>query len=316
MTSVSLISTNDKIDLDSDKTNKNTHISINNSITPFKAFDSVLYMSEFLGNEENQTSEKSNKDKDNITNLSPNSYKKIIPEEALDLKVSPSLEKCLTSELLNSITNDSNNKKKLQILKFNNFNGNENLSNEKVNKLKITKKLFNHPDMTDEQNNYYSKLDNDKKRKQKIEKTLYEEIINGFEYQLKFIENSVHNILPKSYKKLSNNIEKNNPRINSLNYSDEYNNTNYNIDNSYKNENSDYSNNNYISYNNFTPCIDNKTNFSNINYNINNNGNANQVKHQIHKLKKADNYYGNWICNKCHSFNRGYRKTCVNCGYY
>ena len=301
MTSASLFSTNDKIDLDSDKTNKNIYTN-NNPISPFKAFDSVLYMSEFLGNEDNQTSEISSKENENATNISPNLYKENFSDDISNLReVSPSLEKCLTSELLDSIANDSNNKKKCQILKFNNYNSNDNLSNEKVNKLKISKKLFNE-DMI-----------GDTKKNDKKGKTLYEEIINGFKYQLKFIENSVNNILPKSYKKMSNkNIEKNNPKITSSVYPDEYSSYNYIYDNSlYQNENDNYSNNDKIDYN-YNPALENKY----ILNNTNGNGNAKQTKHQIHKLKKTDNYYGNWICGKCNSFNRGYRKTCVNCGYY
>ena len=297
MTSASLISTNDKMDSDSDikniKDNRNY-----NPATHFKAFDSVLYMSEFLGNEDNQASEKSsNKENENISNLSPNSYKEFAYEDILNLeKLSPSLEKCLTSELLDSITNDSSNKKKSQILKFNNYNNNEKLSNEKISNLKITKKLFNQ-DMI-----------GDKKSNEMNRKPLYIETINGFKYQLKFIENSINNILPKSYKKISNKIlEKNNSGISSFIFSNEYKNSNYTYDKSLcKYENNDYSNKG-AEYYNYNPSLDSK---------YNNKGIEKQTKHQIHKLKKADNFYCDWICNKCNSFNRGYRKTCVNCGYY
>ena len=290
----SILSTNEKIDVETDKKKKNDK-HYNNSINSFKAFDSVLFMSEFFGKEENLTSEKIIKDIDNSENLSSNSYKVKNSPDALDIKVSPSLEKCLTSELLDSITNDSNNIKKLKIENFNNFNSHnnekENLSNEKINKLKITKKLFNNQNI---QNNN-SKTDDNKKMKvkEKFGKKLYEETINGFEYQLKFIENSVHNILPKSYKKISNyNNNNNNQRISSFLNSDKFkNNNNYGYS-FYKNENNNYSN-----YDN-------------------NSFNEKQINHQIHKLKKIDNYYGDWICQNCHYLNRGYRKTCINCSYY
>ena len=306
MTSLSIISTNEKIELESDKKNKNDN-HCNNSVNSFKAFDSVLFMSEFLGKEENHTSEKSRKENENSEKVSSNSYKGKNSPDSIDFKVSPSLEKCLTSELLDSITNDSNNIKKLKIQNFNNFNnqdGKENLSNEKTNILKITKKLFNNQNMP----NNNSKTDNDKKMKQtkeKIGKTLYEETINGFEYQLKFIENSVHNILPKSYKTISNKNDNNN--------SDKFKNNN-NYDSCYNKENNNYSNY-YSSYG-----IYNKSNLTQTKNNINNcdnNGlNEKQINHQIHKLKKMDNYYGDWFCDNCHYLNRGYRKTCINCSYY
>ena len=316
MTSLSIISTNEKIELESDKKNKNDN-HCNNSVNSFKAFDSVLFMSEFLGKEESHTSEKSRKENENSENVSSNSYKVKNSPDSIDFKVSPSLEKCLTSELLDSITNDSNNIKKLKIQNFNNFNnqnnGKENLINEKLNILKITKKLFNNQNLPN--NNPKTDNDNEKKmkKKEKIGKTLYEETINGFEYQLKFIENSVHNILPKSYKKISNKND-NNQRITSFVNSDKFKNNNNCGNSFYNNENNNYSNY-YSSYD-----IYNNSNVEQMKNNINNfdnNGfNDKQVNYQIHKLKKMDNYYGDWICNNCGNLNRGYRKTCINCSYY
>ena len=311
MYSPSLISTNDKIDYEYEK--KKNYKAYSNSINSFKAFDSVLFMSEYLGKEENHLSEKSIKEKENAFNYSSNSNKEKSLGEVLDLKVSPSLEKCLTSELLNSITNDSNKIKKCQ-----NFN-----EKETINKLKITKKLFNQQNFSNEQKNN-NKIDNDKKLKKskgKRQKTLYEETINGFEYQLKFIENSVNNILPKSYKKFSNNINKNNQKITSFPYSDKFNSCN--INNEYlfcKNENFDHSNNNYSVYNIFNPSFANKLNLNKnkilINIYENNEYTDKQYNHQIHKLKKIDSFYRDWICNNCQFLNKGYRKTCVNCSYY
>ena len=113
MTSSSLFSTNDKIDNNSIKNNKNDKL-YNESITSFKAFDSVLFMNEFLGYDEYQISEKSAKDNQNKINLSHNSNEKRISKNIQDIKISPTLEKCLTTELLNSITNDSNKNQKCQ----------------------------------------------------------------------------------------------------------------------------------------------------------------------------------------------------------
>ena len=312
MTSLSIISTNEKIYLESDKKNKNDNKHYNNSVNSFKAFDSVLFMSEFFGKEENHTSEKSRKENEDSEYFSSNSLKEKNNTDILDIKVSPSLEKCLTSELLDSITNDSNKIKKLKIQNLNNFNsynnGKENLSDEKINILKITKKLFNNQNMP----NNNSKTDNNAKmnQKEKIGKTLYEETINGFEYQLKFIENSVHNILPKSYKKISNhNADNTNQRNSSFINSDKFKNNNNYEYSFYKNENNNYSNY-YLS-------CDNNSNLSQTTNNYDNNGfKDKQINHQIHKLKKIDNYYGDWICQNCHYLNRGYRKTCINCSYY
>ena len=304
MYSPSLISTNDKIDYEYEK--KKNYKAYSNSINSFKAFDSVLFMSEYLGKEENHLSEKSIKEKENAFNYSSNSNKEKSLGEVLDLKVSPSLEKCLTSELLNSITNDSNKIKKCQ-----NFN-----EKETINKLKITKKLFNQQNFSNEQKNN-NKIDNDKKLKKskgKRQKTLYEETINGFEYQLKFIENSVHNILPKSYKKISN---KNNQKISSNNYLDKFKNNSYLFK---KSENIiNYNNTNFAPFDGFNSNYDNNSTLDkeNIckNHNNNNIYNVNGKKnhHQIHKLKINDNYYDNWVCNYCYCFNRGYRKVCSNC---
>ena len=323
MTSLSLFSTNDKKEhSNSDKKNKNVKF-FNNSITSFKAFDSVLFMNEFLGYEENQISEKSIKDNDNKINLSQNSNEKLLSKNLHDIKISPTLEKCLTTELLDSITNDSNMKnKKYQKHNFNNYDNNENLNNEKIRKsdnnnesqnfLKITKKLFNKQNTTNQHKNNSNLLNN--KNTKKI-KTVYEETNNGFEYKLKFIENSVHNILPKSYKKIPN---KNNQNFSSNFYLDKFkfNNNSYLFN---KNENINNSNNNIFphfyqhDYN-----FNNNSTFNmeenNLNNNYCNNGyDDKEIHHQRHKLKIPDNFYENWICNYCYCFNRGYRKICVNC---
>ena len=312
MTSSSLFSTNDKIDNNSIKNNKNDKL-YNESITSFKAFDSVLFMNEFLGYDEYQISEKSAKDNQNKINLSHNSNEKRISKNIQDIKISPTLEKCLTTELLNSITNDSNKNQKCQ---------HPNLSNEKTEKiknnespkfLKITKKLFNKQGMPTQEKNNFHRINS---KNSKEGKTLYEETINGFEYQLKFIENSVHNILPKSYKKISN---KNNQKISSNNYLDKFKNNSYLFK---KSENIiNYNNTNFAPFDGFNSNsnYDNnstldKENICKNHYNNNiYNGNGKKNHHQIHKLKINDNYYDNWFCNYCCCFNRGYRKICSNC---
>ena len=159
-----------------------------NSFKPFKAFSSALFMSEFQENDETLISSDSNS----------TSNKEEKNKNILDLNISPSLEKCLTNELLQSMADDSSNFK----LRKNSSNNSDN--NKQENKLKITKKLF-------DQNNI-DNLNNDKDElKEKNGSTCYEDSNNGFEYQLKFIENSVNNILPKSYQKFhKNNFYNNN----------------------------------------------------------------------------------------------------------
>lgn len=280
------------------------------NITDFNAFNSALFMSEFQGNEEN-LSENTNKDN-----------KKDISNSNQDLKLSYSYEKCLTNELLDSIVSDSSNTKKIGkiINEQANFEGNKITKDEKIVNsekiLKISKNLFSQSDILTKEKNVNPQNKN----------TIYEENNNGFEYQLKFIENSIHNILPKSYKKSLNNSNKiksyyynnniypnnnnnQNQRIssfatfNKFNIMDNYDNSSF-----YKNEN----NNNYNYINNIciSPFVSNydvnKNNYSFIDDNK-------KMKYQVHKLKVDDGYSYGWKCNKCYNLNKGYRKLCVNC---
>lgn len=313
MTSSSLFSTNDKIDYNSIRKKKDDKF-YKNSITSFKAFDSVLFIKEFLGYEESQISEKSNKESQNKRNMSYNSKEKKISKNIQGTKISPTLEKCLTRELLNSITNDSNKNNKSQNQKVNNEKINNENNNESQLFLKITKKLFNsyNTPSQDKKKNNLGKI-NKKNSTQKKEKTLYEETVDGFEYQLKFIENSVHNILPKSYNQLSN---KNHKKITSNIYLEKYNNNDNNFlynNNENKNDiNFPFFDDYYLSYD--------KRSALNIKKNIlmdnNNKFNDKQNHRQIHKLKIIDNYEQKWLCNYCYCFNRGYRKACANCYKY
>ena len=333
MSSHSLFPLNDRTNYDSEKTKQNkkdSNNSYNRSLTSFKGFSSALFMTEYQGNEENVLSQKS--DKAGYSSSSNSNKEKI--------KFSPSLEKCLTSELLDSITNDSSNLKKWKNHHFNNYELDlKDFSQKEENPqdfLKITKKLFIKENQEHtpfkEKNKDFKEYDDETNLKDKKKISVYEENINKFEYQLKFIENSVHNILPKSYKILSKNSNKsnsnssyynsnnytnnnNNQDIYPFSYSNEYksnnNSSNYSL---YKNMNNDYSNNNVIVSEfepyDFEPDLDaksfiikNKNN--NHSYNTNNNNEIAQFQHQIHKLKISDSYYGDWICNECNFTNRG-----------
>lgn len=344
MSSHSLLPLNDRTNYDSEKTKQNKKDSNNSykrSLTSFKGFSSALFMTEYQGNEENVLSQKSDKAGYSSSSNSNSNKEKI--------KFSPSLEKCLTSELLDSITNDSSNLKKWKNHHFNNYEFDLKVFSQKEENpqdfLKITKKLFIQENQEHTpfkgKNKDFNKYEDETNLKDKKKISVYEETINKFEYQLKFIENSVHNILPKSYKILSENSNKsissyynsnnysnnnNNQEIYPFSHSNEYksnnNRSNYSL---FKNMNNEYSNNN-VNVSEFEPydfepdldaksfIIKNKNN--NHSYNINNNNDITQFQHQIHKLKISDSYYGDWICNKCNCTNRGYRKACSNCGLY
>ena len=246
---------------------------------PFKAFSSALFMSEYQENDETVISSYSNS----------NSNKEQKKKKILDLNISPSLEKCLTNELLESMADDSSNIK----LKKNSTTNNSNCPEQREDNLKITKKLFN------------KEKDNNS--------TLYEDNNNGFVYQLKFIENSVHNILPKSYKNFNN---KNN-------YYNNNKNNNHRTSFPYSSNNNKYKNNYY--YNNKAPFVSifypNLINKNNNNENGGNNfSNNNYVKNQIiskvQNMKNNENKYDDWICYNCQFLNRGYRKIFANCNMY
>lgn len=340
MSSHSLFPLNDRTNYDSEtkQNKKDSNNSYKCSLTSFKGFGSALFMTEYQGNEENYLSQKSNK---TDFSSSSNSNKEKI-------KFSPSLEKCLTSELLDSITNDSSNIKKWKNHLFSNYDKDlKDFSQKEENPqdfLKITKKLFiqdnqEHSPFKEKNKNSnqnsYKGCDDGTNFKDKKKISIYEETINRFEYQLKFIENSVHNILPKSYKKLSENSNKSNynyynnkdnQSFSPFAYSNEYkSNDNNCIYSSYKNENINCSNNiasvsEFELYdieadlNDKSSLTKNQSN--NISYNLNNNSKIYQYNHQIHKLKISDSYFGDWICNRCNCANRGYRKACSKCGIY
>ena len=297
------IATNTNTNSDNSTTAKNDYKDLKNpnSFKPFKAFSSALFMSEYQENEDTFF----------CSNSNSSSNKGIKNKTILDLTISPSLEKCLTNELLESMADESSNIKGSK-----NYDNNMN-AYEQGNGLKITKKLF-------EQNKINN---NDKEKKIKgNENTLYEENSNGFEYQLKFIENSVHNILPQSYKKnnkksfYNNNnysYNKNNHRT-SFPYSNKYrNNNNYNY-NKNENEKYFYSNDKPSFAKIYYPNLINKNNEDNgqNNYFPDNKNVKNQILFQIQKVKANENDYDDWKCNNCDFLNRGYRKVCAKCNIY
>ena len=297
----------------------------NDDALNFNIFNSVLFMNEYEGNEENISD---NTNKENIKIIPKSPYKEKEKEKDninnKDIKFSYSFEKCLPNELLNTITNDSNSTQKgeklpkIEEIKDDKDNANDDAMCDSTNGvdssniIKISKNLFM-PKDTYDSNIVDSTLDktNYIKYNNEINKnTIYEESVNGFDYQLKFIEDSLHNVLPKSYKKnvygLNNNYQlynKSNQRNSSFNISNKFN-DNYNSYDPfyYKNEN----NNNY-NYSFVTP----------FDPTMNNNGyyyNNKKNKYQVHKLKVTDSNYAQWKCNFCNNVNRGYRKACINCG--
>ena len=299
----------------------------NDDALNFNIFNSVLFMNEYEGNEENISD---NTNKENIKIIPKSPYKEKEKEKEKDninnkdIKFSYSFEKCLPNELLNTITNDSNSTQKgeklpkIEEIKDDRDNapddGMDGSTNgvDSSNIIKISKNLFmpkdtydsNNTDTTLDKTNYITYNNEINKN------TIYEESVNGFDYQLKFIEDSIHNVLPKSYKKnvygLNNNYQynnKSNQRNSSFNISNKFN-DNYNSYDPfyYKNEN----NNNY-NYSFVTP----------FDPSMNNNGyyyNNKKNKYQVHKLKVTDSNYAQWKCIFCDNVNRGYRKACSNCG--
>ena len=140
---------------------------IKNSRNSFEIFSSALFISQYQSLEES-SSENSSKNHSTVQSMSDYSNEK---DSNLDCitDLSPSLEKCIMNELLDTISNDPPDEKKVNI----NYNS------------EIKKNLF------------IEKSENEKDFN-------FDDSINGFEYQLKYIENSFQNIMLKSYKKNRN----------------------------------------------------------------------------------------------------------------
>ena len=123
----------------------------------FNIFNSVLFMNEYEGNEENISD---NTNKENIKIIPKSPYKEKEKEKEKeninnkDLKFSYSFEKCLPNELLNTITNDSNSTQKgeklpkIEEIKDDRDNANDDAMSgstngvDSSNIIKISKNLF------------------------------------------------------------------------------------------------------------------------------------------------------------------------------
>lgn len=160
------------------KTNSN---SINELSNSFEIFSSALYISQYEKINPNTQSPKNLSTDESLSVPFDDSSSELDKKnEYLDgaIQLSPSYEKCLLNELLDTISNDPTEKKI-----------------ENTPKIEITKKLFS---------------ENSKDYK-------YEDPDSGYEFQLKFIENCMSSILPNSYKKKST-VNKNNKYISNNNY--------------------------------------------------------------------------------------------------
>ena len=284
-----------------------------NSITPkknkinFNIFNSALFLSDYQENEDNSSD---NNNKGKILSKS-NSIKS--KENSAILNEIPSFDfNYLSNELMNIIDKDSNSNI---------------IGNEKENKIqdfpKIGSNLLKQSNIPTYEKN--------KNLNTKINNVVYKENINGIDYQLKFIENSLNKILPQSYHK-SLNVINNNLYNNS--YFNHIAKTQINSTKTYPNKFNINNNNSFVlknryNYNSNNGCYPFISNINNTNRNgnvfiihssinknnINNSGlnNINLNKYQIHQLKVGNNKYDEWKCNNCNLLNRGYRNSCFNC---
>lgn len=307
--SFSFLPKNNELNKKNIKCNQNKSIIGKND---FNAFNSALFISEFQRKEENSLE---NKNKENLNELT-NSNK--IKESNRNLKFTYSFENCLTNELLDTIAKDSNSSKKDKKInekekeyKIENKNKFESKNASIQGFLKIKRNLLFQPNVytKEKNNNDFNKLNENNIN------ALYKENINNFEYQLKFIEDSLHNVLPKSYEKTTN----------SNNY---YN--NFCLNNNTSNINKDSKEINFFSFRNLNKPFNNNYGFvsafdtnnnnenSHINSSMSNNiekyyNNNNKIKYQIHQLNFNNSKIYDWKCNHCNNVNMGYRKTCINC---
>lgn len=260
----------------------------------FNDFNSTLFLSEYQGNEEN-SSEISNKEKEK--NSSNKSF-----------KYSISSINCITKELIEILENDlntANKEEKLsQLIKKENNNG-----NDKTHLPIITKNFMFQTDI------FTQKKNNENIKDKNI---IYEENINDCEFQLKFIENSLHNILPKTYQKsqLNNNSYNKGQNASPFYYPTKFDITQNNYNSSFcKNEIK--VNNNFSFASPFNSNINKNNNHSFIFHSskINNNGNYynNRINYQTHSLKLSNSKCFKWKCKFCNNINKGYCKTCFNC---
>ena len=304
MTSLSFLPKFNKITEEEKTINQNTPKK--NKIN-FNDFNSALFMSEYQENEENSSE---NENKENKIKLS-NSNKQKEKEKNFnynDFKFKYSFDNCLTNELVDTLDKGSNETKKKEKL----FKDDLLDKNSSEDFLKISKTLLPQTDTSTKK-----KYDENNVIKNKNKNIVYQVNINDFEYQLKFIENSLNNILPKTYLKsnINNKNNINEKNISSFNYPNKFN--NINSTSSLTSRNEIKANNNYQFV---SPFDNNKYNSSilqtnkknNINYN-GNNYNNDKTNYQVHKLKLCNNKCYKWKCKICNNMNMGYCKICINC---
>lgn len=261
-----------------------------------------------------------------------NSIKFDINQESLDFILS--CEKCITHDLLNALTKSSQETNKNKIFK----------NEEEKMSLKVTDNYSNNnkeniKDFPKITNNFFSEKGNkfnvdrenfveDKNTRKKFIKknkseNIFEDSVNGFQYELKYITSSVNNLIPKTHKKnkfgsyskntsnfIYNSYQKNktckaSPFIlnnkhyyNSFYY---YNNQNK-INSFYYNENS---NSNYYYSQNINSSI------INIKKQVTQNIFINKRKNETKKQKEKKEY--DWLCDNCFYLNKNYHKNCINC---
>lgn len=186
---------------------------------PFESFNSVLFLSNYqdISNNEEKLSLQ-----EKAAFTSDTSIEAIDREENIEtnsnfiLRLSPSYEKCLSNELLESLIKDSEKSKSKELIhdlkndvkeqqKNNNFHKRNPITKDSPiisrKNGKEYKNKFNINFISTKDNEYINNIniENNNIKKKNEENNIYEETINGFQYQLKFIENSLNNILPKSY---------------------------------------------------------------------------------------------------------------------
>ena len=272
----------------------------------FNAFNSSLFISEYQVNEENSSE---NENKENIKKLSNSNKEK----ENESNNIHNSLEECLTNELIDKMDNNSNESRKSENLSNLKKPSITNFEKNSKNILDISKNLLF------AQTNISTKEKfNEEKKYNLKDNVVYEENNNDYEFQLKFIKNSLCNILPKSYQKTryNNNYDNLSHQISLFNRPNKFDNK---INNNYYSFHQiKVEDNNRIISASLNNSINNENNDSffinsSIYKNNNNNYCYNKLKYQVHKLKLCNSKSYKWKCENCNYMNIGYYKTCFNC---
>lgn len=272
----------------------------------FNAFNSSLFISEYQVNEENSSE---NENKENIKKLSNSNKEK----ENESNNIHNSLEECLTNELIDKMDNNSNESRKSDNLSNLKKPSITNFEKNSKNILDISKNLLF------AQTNISTKEKfNEEKKYNLKDNVVYEENNNDYEFQLKFIKNSLCNILPKSYQKTryNNNYDNLSHKISLFNRPNKFDNK---INNNYYSFHQiKVEDNNRIISASLNNSINNENNDSffinsSIYKNNNNNYCYNKLKYQVHKLKLCNSKSYKWKCENCNYMNIGYYKACFNC---